>query len=58
MTVFARRFLSALLVVCVTAALLASFVGCWVLPSPGNLAALLTLVLIGGCVAYAAASRT
>lgn len=55
MTTFARRFLSALLVVCVAVSMLASFVGAWVLPTPGNFAAALTLALIGGCALYAVA---
>lgn len=55
MSSFARRFLSALLVVSIALVLLLSAVGAVMLPTPGNFAALATTVLIGGCALYGVA---
>lgn len=52
MSSFARRFLTALLVVSIALVLLLSFVGAWMLPMPGNFASAATLALVVGCVLY------
>lgn len=57
MTLFVRRLVHALVVVLVAVAVLACWVGIFVLPSPGNAASFFAAMLLVGCIVYAAGGR-